>query len=165
MKKRIIACLFFISGWAVFLTLSGFALFEQNFVIKGASIKKHFFSQFVNISQLPNPREQCMLQKNSEYQQKSHSASPINSMPPFHQLLLSGSTKGTTFCDPKAGGLRILVILSEPSGRRLRNAIRGTYGNFSSSGNHKSRANWTKIFVVGNPGTESMIFSLIVCYN
>ena len=92
-----------------------------------------------------------MLNKTSKFGHNYHPNAPIESMPPFDQLLLPISAK-MSICDQEKENLRVLVVLNVPWKNDIRMAIRETYANFNASGDG---TNWTRMFLVGSPRNET----------
>ena len=99
----------------------------------------------------PNNRkmQDCMTKKSSKNSLESHPEAPINSLLAFDPIV----AVNTSICEVTRKSLRILVVLTKPWKEDIRNAIRNTYANFSSS--DKGQSSWTRIFIVGSPRSET----------
>ena len=75
-------------------------------------------------------------------------------MPMDSNLLLPFSSTDSV-CNNALERLRVIFILSRPSKPDLRLAIRNTWANLTAFKNSNLAANWTRVFLIGQPSDES----------
>ena len=92
---------------------------------------------------------ECMLQSHSKFSKRAIPGVPIESMPPFDQLL-HWTSATISVCGESKSISRILVILSRVFDNRRRQAIRETFARFPKNGSSKF-SHWGRLFLVGKP--------------
>ena len=96
---------------------------------------------------------ECMLQSHSKFSKLAIPGVPIESMPPFDQLLhWTSATKSV--CGESKNISRILVILSRVFDNRTRQTIRETFARFPKTG-YSKLSRWGRLFLVGKPRNKN----------